>query len=241
MFKRRTPKSYLQMFGEAFWPRGGWKRASLYVVHRLRRLPDPAHRISRGIFAGVFVSFTPFYGLHFLAAAAVASAIRGNILAALLATFFGNPITFPIIAAVSVELGAWMLGLPPVPLPKVVSAFSLASVELWANFKAIFTPAVADWSRMADFFRHVFLPYLVGGIVPGIFAGLIAYYASYPLILSYQRGRIHALKERFEKRRRAIEAARAERALQEGPEEGDDGAEKGAKVPRAGTRAPEAG
>jgi uncharacterized protein (DUF2062 family) len=241
VFKRRTPKSYLQMFGEAFWPRGGWKRASLYVVHRLRRLPDPAHRISRGIFAGVFVSFTPFYGLHFLAAAAVAWVIRGNILAALLATFFGNPITFPIIAAVSVELGAWMLGLPPVPLPKVVSAFSLASVEVWANFKAVFTPATADWSRMADFFRHVFLPYLVGGIVPGIFAGLIAYYASYPLILSYQRGRIHALKERFEKRRRAIEAARAERALQEGAEEGGDAAEKGAKVPRAGTRAPEAG
>jgi uncharacterized protein (DUF2062 family) len=241
VFKRRNPKSYMRIVGESFWPHGGWKRAALYVVHRLRRLPDPAHRISRGIFVGVFISFTPFYGLHFLLAAALAWALRGNILAALLATFFGNPITFPIIAAVSVELGAWMLGLPPVPLPKVVSAFSLASVELWANFKAIFTPAAAEWSRMADFFRYVFLPYLVGGIVPGIFAGLVAYYASYPLILSYQRGRIHALKERFEKRRRAIEAARAERALQEGPEEGDDGAEKGAKVPRAGTRAPEAG
>jgi uncharacterized protein len=222
VFKRRTPRSYLRMLGEAFWPRGGWKRASIYVVHRLRRLPDPAHRISRGIFAGVFVSFTPFYGLHFLAAAAVAWAIRGNILAALLATFFGNPVTFPIIAAISVELGSWMLGLPPVPLPKVVSAFSLASVELWANVKAIFTPAAADWSRMADFFRHVFLPYLVGGIVPGIAVGLFAYYASYPLILSYQRGRIHRLKERFDKRRRAIEAAHAGRAAQE-PERGGGG------------------
>ena len=183
-------------------------------MHRLRRLPDPAHRISRGIFAGVFVSFTPLFGFHFFASALLAWIIRGNILAALLATFFGNPITFPIIAAMSVELGAWMLGLPPVPLQKVVSAFSLASVELWANLKAIFTPETTDWSRMADFFRHIFLPYLVGGIVPGIVAGLVCYYASYPLILSYQRGRIHRLKERFEKRALANEAAR-QRKLEE--------------------------
>ena len=241
MFKRRTPKGYIRIVGETFWPRGGWKRASIYVAHRLRRLPDPAHRISRGIFAGVFVSFTPLYGLHFLAAALVSWVIRGNILAALLATFFGNPITFPIIAAVSVELGSWMLGLPPVPLPKVVNSFSLASVELWANIQAIFTADTADWSRMSDFFRYVFLPYLVGGILPGIVAGMIAYYASYPLILSYQRGRIHRLKERFDKRRRAIEAARAERSGHDPREEGADAAEKGAKVSRARQRPREAG
>jgi uncharacterized protein (DUF2062 family) len=228
------------MVGEAFWPRGGWKRAGLYVVHRLRRLPDPAHRISRGIFAGVLVSFTPLYGFHFLAAGLVAWLMRGNLLAALLATFFGNPVTFPIIAAVSVELGSWMLGLPPVPLNKVLNSFSLASVELWSNFTAIFTPATADWSHLSDFFRYIFLPYLVGGIVPGIVSGLIAYYASYPLILSYQRGRIHALKERFEKRRRAIEAARAERAVEEA-QEGADAVEKPAKVKAARTRPREAG
>lgn len=216
MFKRRTPKSYVRIVGEAIYPRGGWTRAARYVVHRLRRLPDPAHRISRGIFAGVFISFTPLFGFHFFGAALVAWILRGNILAALLATFFGNPITFPIIAASSVELGAWILGLPPVPLQKVLSAFSLASVELWANLTAIFTPDTADWARMADFFNHIFLPYLVGGIVPGIVAGLVCYYASYPLILSYQRGRIHRLKERFEKRTLAAEAARQKKLEERG-------------------------
>ena len=126
------------------------------------------------------------------------------------------------------------------PLNKVLSSFSLASVELWSNITAIFTPATADWSHLSDFFRYIFLPYLVGGIVPGIIAGLIAYYASYPLILSYQRGRIHALKERFEKRRRAIEAARAGRAVEEA-QEGADAAEKPAKVKAARTRPREAG
>ena len=65
VFKRRTPKTFGRAFIETFYPRGGWGRAVRYVVHRLRRLPDPAYKISRGIAAGVFTSFTPFFGFHF--------------------------------------------------------------------------------------------------------------------------------------------------------------------------------
>jgi uncharacterized protein len=208
VFKRRTPRSYVQIVGEAFYPRGGWTRAGWYVVHRLRRLPDPAHRISRGIFAGVFVSFTPLYGLHFFFAALIAWMIRGNILAALLATFVGNPITFPFIAAISVELGSWMLGKPPVPLPRIFMSFSQASGEIWANVYAMFTPATVEWVRLPSFFSNIFVPYMIGGIVPGIIAGLVAYWLANPIIASYQRGRIRKLKERFEKRRAAADAAR---------------------------------
>ncbi len=211
MFKRRRPRSYVQVVGEAFYPRGGWTRAAWYVAHRLRRLPDPAHRISRGIFAGVFVSFTPFYGLHFLVAALIAWIIRGNILAALLATFVGNPITFPFIAAISVEFGTWLMGKPPVPLPKIFLSFSQASGELWDNFRAIFTPAVAEWERLPSFLSDVFVPYLIGGILPGILAGLATYWLANPIIASYQRGRIHKLKERFEARRAAADAVREEK------------------------------
>lgn len=240
MFKRRTPKTYLQIAREAFWPSGGWWRSSMYVVHRLRRLPDPAHRVARGIFAGVFISFTPLFGLHFIGAAVIAWIIRGNILAALFGTFFGNPITLPLIATVSVELGIWLLGLPPVPLHKVISSFSHASVELWSNLTAIFTGDAANWTRLGEFFTYVFMPYLVGGIVPGIIAGIVCYYVSYWLVMSYQRGRIHRLKERFEKRRRAIELARAEAAHHAPQEEGADAVRKDAKVTPAGPRPREA-
>lgn len=209
VFKRRNPRSYLQVMAEFFYPRGGWWRATVYVVHRLRRLPDPAHRISRGIAAGVFVSFTPFFGFHFVLAAVIAWLMRGNILASLLATFFGNPLTFPVIATVSVEFGAWMLGRPPIPLPRVVGAFSHATLELWSNLAAIFTVEATHWGRMSNFFIDIFLPYLVGGLIPGVIAGLAAYYVANPVIASYQRGRIHRLKERFERRRRAAEAAKA--------------------------------
>ena len=209
VFKRRTPKSYARSAAEFFYPRGGWLRAARYIIYRLRRLPDPAHKISRGIGAGVFASFTPFYGLHFITAGLLAWAIGGNILAALLATFFGNPITFPIIATLSVELGTWMLGQPSVPPKEILLSFSLVSVELWGNAAAIFSPRSADWTHSSEFFDRIFLPYLVGGLIPGILSGFAAYYMANPVIASYQRGRIKRLKERFEARRRMLEASRS--------------------------------
>ncbi|WP_172960991.1 DUF2062 domain-containing protein [Oceaniglobus roseus] len=209
VFKRRTPRSYLQALAEFFYPRGGWTRAGWYVIHRLRRLPDPAHKIARGIAAGVFTSFTPLFGFHFLVSAGLAWAMRGNILAALLGTFIGNPLTFPIIATVSVELGSRMLGLEHgVPLPSVVSSFSYASLELWTNLKAVFTGRPVQWSNLHGFFSYVFMPYLVGGIPTGILAAVMSYVASRPLISAYQKARIKRLKKKYEKRRAAVEAAR---------------------------------
>lgn len=204
MFKRRTKRSYAQVVAQGIYPRGGWTRAVSYVMHRLRRLPDPPHKIARGIAAGVFVCFTPFYGFHFILAAALAFVMQGNLFAALLATFFGNPLTFPFIATVSIELGSWMLGHHgSIPLPQIVGAFSNASLELWFNFTAMFTPEVAHWDRLEQFFRQVFLPYLIGGIVPGVFVSILFYVISRPVIAAYQKSRIKRLKKRFEKKRMA--------------------------------------
>ena len=211
MFRRRNPKSYTELVSHAVWPRGGWTRAVRYVGHRLRRLPDPADKIARGIAAGVFACFTPFFGLHFGISAGLAWAAGGNILAALLATFFGNPLTFPIIAAIAVDLGTWILGLPPVPLPRIVGSFSYASLEAWSNFQAIFTEDVAEWRRLRDFFTHVFLPYLVGGLLPGAVTALLAYCVSRPVISAYQKARIKRLKKRYERQQdllRGVASAR---------------------------------
>ena len=212
VFKRRTPRTWLRFIAEGFWPRGGWGRAARYVAHRLHRLPDPAHKISRGIAAGVFVTFTPFFGFHFILSALLAFVMRGNVLAALLATFVGNPVTFPFIASISMEIGSTLLGTPDLPLPAVIASFSNASVELWRNFTAIFTPEIMHWGRLGAFAQVVLLPYLVGGLVPGLVAALAAYFLSNPLIVAYQKQRIKRQKARFDKKR-AKEARRASRIL----------------------------
>lgn len=217
MFKRK-PRTWGRTFLEVFYPRGGWTRAARYVIHRIRRLPDPAHRISRGVAAGVFVCFTPFFGLHFVLAAAIAWTIRGNVLAALLATFVGNPLTFPIIAEVSLEIGTRILHLPlDMHLPQVIEAFSRALNDVWHNVIAIFTRDQAQWHGLGRFWHRVLLPYFVGGIVPGLVAALVSYYLTTPVITAYQKSRVKRLKKRYEKRlaeqaARAAQADRAERA-----------------------------
>jgi uncharacterized protein (DUF2062 family) len=65
------------------------------------------------------------------------------------------------------------------------------------------------WDRLGDFFDVIFLPYLVGGIIPGIIAGLAFYYLSYPLIVTYQKARERARQARAEKKRRRRAATEA--------------------------------
>ncbi len=192
---------------EFFYPRGGWGRALSYMRHRLGRLPDAPHRIARGIFAGIFVSFSPLFGFHFILSALVAWAIGGNVVASLIATFFGNPLTFPIIMTVSIEFGNWILGNDGgMPLPQVVAAFARASVEFWHNMQAMVTEDVPHWDNLARFFHRVFLPYLIGGILPGFICGLGGYYLSLPVIGAYQKRRKKKLRERIDKLRAAIAA-----------------------------------
>lgn len=195
VFKRREKLSYLRWIAEAFYPRAGWKRAASYVWHRLRRLPDTPHKIARGVGIGVFISFTPFFGLHFFLAAGLGLLFRGNLVAALLATFFGNPLTFPFIAGASLTLGHWMLGANAqvVEHKSILRLFAQATGDFWHNFKALFGGATVDWTALQDFLGQVFLPYLVGGLIPGLVAGTVCYFLTLPVISAYQhrrRGRI---------------------------------------------------
>lgn len=199
IFKRRDRRPIWQIVREFFWPRGGWGRAATYVKHRLRRLPDPPHRIARGIFAGVFTTFTPFYGFHFVTAAIIALVMRGNLLAAVLATFFGNPLTYVPIGVVSLRTGYWVLGIRPKHdfQAGIGESFARAAGDLWHNILSIFTSDTAHWGYLSKFYDQVFFPYMVGGIVPGIIVGLICYYISVPLITAYQNRRKGAMKARL--------------------------------------------
>ncbi|MEC3862908.1 DUF2062 domain-containing protein [Mesobacterium sp. TK19101] len=198
VFKRRDRRPFWRIIREALWPRGGWARAARYVRHRLHRLPDPPEKIARGIFAGVFTTFTPFYGLHFLTAAIIATVMRGNILAALLSTFFGNPLTYVPIGVAAMTTGNWLLGLDrKAEHGSLVSKFYGAGRDLWQNLLSLFNGAQPDWTELHIFYNEVFFPYMIGGIIPGIIAGLVAYYLSVPVIRVYQNRRKGVLKAKL--------------------------------------------
>ncbi len=222
VFKRRDKRSFWRTVGAFFWPKGGWTRAARYVQYRVTRLPDPPHRIARGIFVGVLVTFSPFFGLHFVLAALISKIIRGNIVASLLATFVGNPLTFPAIAASALQTGYFILGTAGRTAKDVHLTLGAkiigAGADLKHNFLAMFTKETAHWDRLAVFFDEVFLPYLVGGIVPGLICAIAAYYFSLPVILVYQKRRQARLKAKWIalKQKAAIDDAKAPQSGSEG-------------------------
>jgi hypothetical protein len=207
VFRRRDRRPLWRILLELIWPRGGWGRAAQYVKHRVRRLPDTPEKISRGIWAGVFTSFTPFYGLHFIIAAFLAMVMRGNVLASLMGTFFGNPLTYIPIAYSALATGHWLLGSrldhsllkgPRDPdFCNIGCQFSNAGGDLLHNFNAMFTDQRADWHGLLNFNTEVFYPYLVGGILPGIIAATISYYVCVPVIRAYQNSRRKALRAKL--------------------------------------------
>ena len=191
---RRKPRSYAQIASDMVYPRGGWSRAARYTLYRLRRLPDQPQRIARGVAAGVFVSFTPLFGIHLFGSMALAWIIGGNMLAAVIGSLIGNPLTFPFIAALSLGLGRRMMGieghLGPVA---ILDSFAAAGSQLLRNMLALLHGQHSEWDRLAAFSRDILLPYLAGGVLPGLAAALAFYFATVPLVQAYHARRIERL------------------------------------------------
>lgn len=189
------------------YPQGGFRRATQYVLHRMRRLPDSPHRIARGVFAGSFVGFLPLPGMQFVAAWLASRLVKGNLLAALLATFNTNPITTPFFAVLALSLGHWILGIEKPLSPEYIGmAFANAGADLWFNIKAVFGPEQARWAGLGQFWREIYLPYFLGALGPGFLISALFYYLTIPLVVAYQKARAAKSKERNERRHKLREA-----------------------------------
>ncbi len=212
VFKRRKPLGWLAWLREMVYPRGGFKRATRYVIHRMSRLPDEPHRIARGIFAGSLIGFLPLPFLQFLAAWGAAKLMRGNVLAALLGTFNTNPVTTPFFAVFAMTLGHWLLGVEaPLSAKEIGRAFGNAGHDLWRNVVAIFTEDRMQWGGLIQFWNDIYLPYFIGALLPGIIISLVAYYVTIPIVQAYQKAR-HAKADERRERRRKLKATLVEAA-----------------------------
>ena len=110
LFKRRKKPQLGERVRVALWPRHSWSRSARYVAKRILRLSASPHAVAAGVAAGVLASITPFIGLHFILGFLIAFLIGGNMIAAALGTFFGNPLTFPLIWASTFRIGSSILG-----------------------------------------------------------------------------------------------------------------------------------
>jgi uncharacterized protein (DUF2062 family) len=200
----------------------------------MRRLPDSPHRIARGVFAGSMVGFLPLPGLQFIAAWLASRAVKGNLLAALLATFNTNPITTPFFAVLAMSLGHWILGIQKPLSPEYIGmAFANAGADLWFNVKATFGPQHARWDGLLQFWHEIYVPYFLGALGPGLILSALFYWLTIPLVVAYQKARDAKSKERSERRHRLREtiAAAAARLKHRNENDGAAGDDDGAGPP----------
>jgi len=199
VFRRRTEPTFWQKVARTLWPRTGWRRAGQYLWHRVVRLPDHPRRVARGVFAGIFACFGPYLFHDYVIAVALAWAIRGNVFAALVASCVNNPLTLPFFAVMSVTLGQHLMGVGEgLPAWQIVGFFGGAVSDIGHNLWALVSDAETRWLGLKLFFMNVYLPYLLGGTIIGIGAGIVSYGVVLSLVQAYRGLRTARLRARNE-------------------------------------------
>lgn len=173
LFRRRHKQGFGSTLRGWLWPKTGWRRAGLYIWHRLARLPGTPESIAGGFATGVAVSFTPFLGLHILFGLLFTTIFRMNAVAMIIGTFVGNPWTFPLFFTASASVGNFMLGSDA---EKIVPAWS---------WEALFDSPII---YLGEFLPVVF-PLAVGSVPVGLLAWLVAYFVFKKLLSRYRTGR----------------------------------------------------
>ena len=191
VFKRRDQPSIWQKVREAIYPRKGWRRGIDYYSHRIKRIADTPHNIALGFAAGVFTSFTPFFGLHLVIGGVLAWVLRANILAGIIGTFVINPVSGPFIAGLSFWTGRTLFGLGGGGGQKIRlhEAFFDGFVGMWQVVASWVGLGDAPWQKLSVFWNELMLPYVVGGVISGFIFAAASYYVGAPIIAAYQKRR----------------------------------------------------
>jgi uncharacterized protein len=154
---------------------GGTPRGSRDLLQAWRsvlRLEATPHAVGLGLAMGVFVAFLPIFGAQMLMAAMIAWLGRANIGAALLGTWAGNPITWPMMWVASYLIGISMLG--------EAGAMTVDELQRTLTRLGESAPESVGWLTMIDGAKALLWPIMkplfVGGLVLGLISGGALYF-----------------------------------------------------------------
>ncbi len=136
------------------------------------RLEATPHAVGLGLAMGVFVAFLPILGAQMILAAMFAWVGRANVGAALLGTWAGNPVTWPMMWVASYVIGIALLGEPG----------AMTVEELQRTLARLGEPpgASVGWLTVLDGAKTLLWPILkplfAGGLVLGLISGGALYF-----------------------------------------------------------------
>jgi uncharacterized protein (DUF2062 family) len=183
LFARRQKPDLGERIRVALLPRRNYMRSTRYIGYRIVRLGGNPHGLALGLAIGIFVATLPIIGLQILAAVTLAWLLRANIAAALLGTFWANPITSPFIWLASYGLGSLVL-----PASKTLTTAELGE-RLWQVRRALFAPGSETLSASYSLLWPILKPTLLGAVPVGMVTSIAFYYGCLHLIGAYRSTR----------------------------------------------------
>jgi len=179
----------------ALWPRRSFGRSFQYLIKRVLRLTATPHAIAAGVAAGVFASWTPLLGFHFILAFALSYILAGNMVAAAIGTAFGNPLSFPFIWTLTIKIGNMLIG-----------------IETGAHQKHVNLEALLRHLDVKQLWDPVIKPMLIGAIPPGVITGIAFYILTYWGVRAFQTRRKSRLAARAKIRLQELAGKRTDRS-----------------------------
>jgi uncharacterized protein (DUF2062 family) len=140
-------------------------------VRQLLHLGDSPERTALAFSVGVFLSFSPFIGLHTVLAILVAFLFRLNRVAVLIGAYVNTPWTFAPVASFGTAVGFYALG----------TESTLSAIQWDSMLSETF------WQQMFSDVNHLLLPFLVGNLILSLLASLISYLIMRRILLRHHR------------------------------------------------------
>lgn len=147
------------------WRRWGFFRQFKLNVIRLARIRSEPDAIGRGMALGLFIGFTPTFGVQMVLALLLALLLRQNKIAAVIGVWVTNPVTAPFIYGIEYQVGSLFMGM------------SHHHVEITGQL---------GW----DIGIQIGGPILLGSLILGIPISLIGYALTVRFIPSLRQARI---------------------------------------------------
>lgn len=146
----------------------GWTARLKERFRTICRLDEPPARLALAFAIGVFIGFSPWFGLHTVSILLLAWVFRVNKMIALAGTFVNNPWTIVPIYGGSLWFGLWLTGGPATDMDAI------------------------PWKTLSfsDFFLQLapyFYPFVAGTLLLGAAAALLTYPISLYAVRSYRR------------------------------------------------------
>lgn len=144
------------------------KRWARYHYLRIMRLGATPHCIAMGLALGIFVGFMPIVPFQTVVVLTLAFIFKGNKIAAALGTWISNPIDLPFFYYGLYLVGKWVL---PINGPG-------------------FDPKHLEMSQLIASGWGLFAMMLTGGLILGIPAAIITYFAARRMVIVYRKRRM---------------------------------------------------